>query len=121
MKKLLFIFICSIVCSSFLTPERIYAKTADTQEIELLTETEKNDVRSIYPVHALLDGQTVYILFHDQPETASVAITNMEGEAILANTYPSPQTISIPFYKPGKYQIEIHLGSKVFTGTFELK
>lgn len=116
MKKLLFIF--NIVCLFFLTLEQCYAKTTDTRKIELRIKAEKKDVRSIFPVNAWLDGQTVYISFYGQPEIVSVVITDMKGEVVVANTSRSPQTISIPVNKAGKYQIEIHVDSKVFTGAF---
>ncbi len=121
MKKQLFILICSIVCSSFLISEQIYAKTMNTREIKLKANREKEDVRSIPPIYAWQDSQTVYISFYNHPQIVSVTIMDMTGEVIVTNTYQSPLRISILVYTKGKYQIEIHADSKIFTGMFELK
>ena len=121
MKKMLLIFIYSIVCLFFLTSEWVYAKTMTIREIELLVEAEKKDVRSISSIRAWLDGQTVCISSNGQPKTVSVVITDMEEEVVFANTYSSSEAISIPICNVGKYQVEIHMDSKVFTGVFELE
>lgn len=109
------------MCSFFLTLEQSYAKTMDTREIRLKANQEKDDVRSIPSIYAWLDGQTVYISSYDQSKTVSVIITDMEEEVVVTNTYSSSQVISIPIDKVGKYQIEIHVDSKVYTGVFELE
>lgn len=121
MKKNLLIFISSIVCLFFLTSEWMHAKTMNIREIELLIEAEKKDVRSIPSIRAWLDGQTLYISSHEQPEAVSVVITDMVGEAVVTNTYSSSQVISIPIDKVGKYQIEIRVDLKVYIGMFELE
>lgn len=119
MKKLFFIF--NIVCLFFLTLEQCYAKTTNTREIELRIEAEKKGIRSMFPVNAWLDGQTVYISFYDQPQAVSVIITDMDEDVFVSTTFSYPQVITIPVCKAGKYQIEIHVDSKVYTGVFELE
>lgn len=119
MKKLLSIFI--MVCLSFLILGQTNAKTMTDREILLQSEHDKADLRSLSSIHAYLDGQTVYISFYDQPKAVSVVITDIEEKIIVANTYSSPQGVSIPVCEIGKYQIEIHVDFKVYTGVFELE
>lgn len=121
MKNLLFIIICSVICSFCLISEQAYGRTMDISDIILRAKIENEDLRSIASVDAWLNDRAVYVRFYDVPQTVTILITNIEGEPIMTNTYSSSQIISIPVNEEGKYQIEIHVDFKVYTGVFELK
>lgn len=121
MKNLLFIIISILICLFCLISEQAYGRTMDISDIILRAKTENEDLRSIASVHAWLNDRTVYVGFYDVPQTVTILIISIEGEPIVANTYSSSQLISIPVNEVGKYQIEIHVDFKVYTGVFELK
>lgn len=111
----------SMACLSFLIPEQTDAETITDREIQLQREHDKADLRSVFSIHAHLNGRTVYISSNDQYKIVSVVITDTKGDIVVADTYLSSQVISISVSEEGKYRIKIYVGAEVFTGGFELK
>ena len=107
---------------TFVSPVILSAKVTDTRDIELRTKAGNKEFRSLPPVRAWIDNQTVYVLFLDLPSTATVVITNTENSEIQTMSFSFPQTVSILMSQEssGGYEIEISYEEKIFTGEFKM-
>ena len=107
---------------TFVSPVIFSAKVTDQRDIELRTKAGNKELRSLPPVRAWIDNQTVYVLFLDLPSTATVVITNTENSEIQTMSFSFPQTVSILMSQEssGGYEIEISYEEKIFTGEFKM-
>ena len=115
---------------------------ADDRAIALRAKTESKEPRSLFPVSAWIDCPTVYVSFIENPDEATVVITNVEsGVSFIENpdeatvvitnvesgesvteSYVTPETVAIPLeLSAGSCEIEIYYDDKVFVGEFELE
>ena len=95
----------------------------DTKDIELEAKTKGKDSRSILPVRAWLDNQTVYVSFMDIPSSATVIISDLIGGEQLIENYVSPTTVTIPLIPTQNvtpFEIVILCGGYEYSGEFEL-
>lgn len=122
MKKNYFLFLIIVWGLTFVSPVILSAKVTDTRDIELRTKAGNKELRSLPPVRAWIDNQTVYVLFLDLPSTATVVITNTENSEIQTMSFSFPQTVSILMSQEssGGYEIEISYEEKIFTGEFKM-
>lgn len=123
MKRISFLILIIVWVLTFVTPAIVFAKVADTRDIELRAKTGNRELRSLPPVRAWIDNQTVYVSFLDLPSTATVVITNTENSETQTMSFSFPQTVSIPISQESgeEYEIQISYDSKSFVGNFELK
>lgn len=100
------------------------AKVTDTRGIELEAKKRGNeDQRSILPVRAWFDNQTVYVTFADLPVSATIVISGSNGEYVV-ESYTAPKTVSIvltPTTSFTSYEITISYGDKEFSGSFSIE
>ena len=95
---------------------------ADDRAIALRAKTENRDIRSLLPVSAWIDCPTVYVSFIENPDEATVVITNVESGESVTESYVTPETVAIPLeLSAGSCEIEIYYDDKVFVGEFELE
>ena len=95
----------------------------DTKDIELEAKTKGKDSRSILPVRAWFDNQTVYVSFMDIPSSATVIISDLIGGEQLIENYVSPTTVTIPLIPTQNvtpFEIVILCGGYEYSGEFEL-
>lgn len=120
LKKLVLIFIY-VLLATWTLPDLAFAKIMDSREIEIRAKEEKNNPRSLFPVRAWVDGNTIYVTFYELPSTATVTIIKMQNGNDMTTTYQSPQTISLFLDELGEYEILISYNSKEFVGNFDLE
>lgn len=120
MKKQLFLLVC-VLFSTLIMSDGMSANIMDDRAIRLRAEEETEDLRSVLPVRAWLNDKTVCVSFYNLPESATIIITDAQGNAVITKQYQSPQTLSIPINEYGEYKMEICYGSKCLVGDFELK
>ena len=121
MKRISFLFLITVCVLTFVSPFLLSAKVTDTREIELKTKYGDKELRSLPPVRAWIDNQTVYVSFLDSPETATVIITNVKNGESVTTSFSSPQTVFIPVsHKDGVYEITVDYAGKSFIGEFEI-
>ena len=93
-------------------------------DIELEAKKRGNeDQRSILPVRAWFDNQTVYVTFADLPVSATIVISGSNGEYVV-ESYTAPKTVSIvltPTTSFTSYEITISYGDKEFSGSFSIE
>ena len=95
---------------------------ADDRAIALRAKTESKEPRSLFPVSAWIDCRTVYVSFIENPDEATVVITNVESGESVTESYVTPETVAIPLeLSAGSCEIEIYYDDKVFVGEFELE
>ncbi|RHO63792.1 DUF3244 domain-containing protein [Parabacteroides sp. AF48-14] len=121
MKRISFLFLITAWVLTFVSPSLLSAKVTDTRDIELRAKYGDKDLRSLLPVRAWIDNQTVYVSFLDSPETATVIITNGENGESVTTSFSSLKTVLITLGDKGKYRIEINYGTEVFEGNFNIK
>lgn len=117
MKKLIFIVIS--LFSVLAICDQVSAKVTDSREIELRAKIRQKDPRSISPVRAWIDNQTVYVSFLDLPSTATVVITNVETGGSVTKSLSFQKMLSVSLEEKGKYRIDINYDSEFFEGNFE--
>lgn len=121
MKRISFLFLITVWVLTFVSPSLLSAKVTDTREIELKTKYGDKELRSLLPVRAWIDNQTVYVSFLDSPETATVIITNVKNGESVTTSFSSSQTVFIPINNEnGTYEIQISYEEMVFTGKYKL-
>lgn len=120
LKKLILIFVY-VLLSTCVMPDLVFAKVMDSRDIKIRAKTETNIPRSILPVRAYVDGQTVYVSFYELPEEATVTVVASQSGLAIKKVYQSPQAISISVEEVGEFQIEISYGPKAFIGDFVLE
>ena len=121
--KQLFLIVSLVWGICFNSFNAISSEMEDTKDIELKTDTKKKDPRSILPVHAWLDNQTVYVSFTDIPSSATVIISDLIGGEQLIENYVSPTTVAIPLIPTQNvtpFEIVILCGGYEYSGEFEL-
>lgn len=120
MKKNYFLFLIIVWGLTFVSPVMLSAKVTDTRDIELRTKTDNgNELRSLPPVRAWIDNQTVYVLFLDLPSIATVVITNVETGGSVTTSFSSQKMLSVSLEEKGKYRIDINYDSEFFEGNFK--
>ena len=121
LKKLMLIFVY-VLLSTWIIPDFAFAKVTNSRDIEVRAkEKTGGEPRSLVPVRAWVDENTVYISLIEHSDAVTVTIAWVDGSFFIKEIYQFPQTISIPIEEIGEFQIEISYGEKVFVGDFELK
>ena len=121
LKKLMLIFVY-VLLSTWIIPDFAFAKVTNSRDIEIRAKKEKGgEPRSLVPVQAWVDENTVYVSLIEHSDAVTVTIASVDGSFFVKKIYQFPQTISIPIEEIGEFQIEISYGEKVFVGDFELK
>ena len=121
LKKLMLIFVY-VLLSTWIMPDFAFAKVTNSRDIEIRAKKEKGgEPRSLVPVQAWVDENTVYVSLIEHSDAVTVTIASVDGSFFVKEIYQFPQTISIPIEEVGEFQIEISYGEKVFVGDFELK
>lgn len=121
LKKLMLIFVY-VLLSTWIIPDFAFAKVTNSRDIEVRAkEKTGGEPRSLVPVRAWVDENTVYVSLIEHSDVVTVTIASVDGCFFVKEIYQFPQTISIPIEEVGKFQIEISYGEKVFVGDFELK
>ena len=121
LKKLMLIFVY-VLLSTWIIPDFAFAKVTNSRDIEVRAkEKTGGEPRSLVPVRAWVDENTVYVSLIEHSDAVTVTIASVDGSFFVKKIYQFPQTISIPIEEIGEFQIEISYGEKVFVGDFELK
>ena len=96
---------------------------ADDRRIALRAKTTHGSTpRSLFPVSAWIDCRTVYVSFIENPDEATVVITNVESGESVTESYVTPETVAIPLeLSAGSCEIEIYYDDKAFVGEFILE
>lgn len=110
-----------IVMAASLSLNSVSAKVMNTRQIQIRAQTGSKDTRSMLPVQAWSENQTVYVTFLDMPNTATVTIVSTTGSYCRTEAYQSPETVSLTVGEAGTFEIEISYESKVYVGKFELE
>lgn len=121
MKKRLFSFLFFAWVWAFVSPIMLSAKVMDTRNIELRTESDTdNELRSLLPVRAWIDGNTVYVSFLGSPAHTDISITSVKGGMCQIEAYSFPKVVTIPVTGTGMFKIEISYDNNLFVGNFKL-
>lgn len=117
MRKTLFLFLCMIVGFS------AFSKTTDSREIELRArQADQEALRSMLPVRACLEENTVVVEFFNAPENVIITIKDAEGSEVITETYSSPELIQLPLTQhAGEYVVEITYGNTTLSGKFSIE
>ncbi len=125
MKKPLFI----ALCCSFFFVSSLYAKTYDSNLINLQASRDKSFrptsvVETAIPITATIDVDLVTLSFTSNLGNATVTIENSLGEVVYENTLNAQDGTILPISLAGSesdtYYIEINSGSKKWFGEFDL-
>lgn len=116
MKKVIILFACMLVAFSG------FSKVSNSRDIELHAEHANDEaLRSILPVRALLDGNTIQIEFFGSFESVVVKITDATGKEVLTSAYSSPQLVQLQVNQGANdYTIEISYGETSLYGDFTI-
>lgn len=90
MRKTLFLLLCMLVGFG------AFSKTTDSREIDLRAkQSDQEALRSILPVRASLDGNTLLVEFFNSPQEVTVKISNLENQEVV--TIGKPVQL-LPYY-----------------------
>lgn len=114
MRKTLFLLLCMLVSFS------IFSKTTDSRDIELRArQSGQEALRSILPVRAWLEGNSIWVEFLSLPGCAVVTIKGKDGSDVITKIYESPKLIQLPSIQQyGEYILEITYGDTILSGYF---
>lgn len=114
MKKTVILFFCMLVTFS------AFSKVMDSRHIELQAKQAGSEaLRSVIPISALLEGNTILLNFLNSPENVTVTVTDVEGNEIFVETYSSPLSAKFQVTRiPGNYTLEIVYGDICLYGNF---
>jgi hypothetical protein len=122
--KQLFLIVSLVWGICFNSFNAISSEMGDTKDIELKGEKKgTKDQRTLLPICAWLDNQTVYVSFTDIPSSATVIISDLIGGEQLIENYVSPTTVTIPLIPTQNvtpFEIVILCGGYEYSGEFEL-
>ena len=106
MRKTLFLFLCVLVGFS------AFSKTADSRDIELRArQSDQEALRSILPVRAWQEENTIWVEFFNSPESATITVKKSGGNEVFSKTFSSPEL-------SGEYVVEITYGDIILSGEF---
>lgn len=114
MRKTLFLLLCMLVGFG------AFSKTTDSREIDLRAkQSDQEALRSILPVRASLDGNTLLVEFFNSPQEVTVKISNLENQEVVTEVYTFPKLIRLPITeKSGNYSLDIIYKDTHFSGEF---
>ena len=107
MRKTLFLFLCVLVGFS------AFSKTADSRE------SDQEALRSILPVRAWQEENTIWVEFFNSPESATITVKKSGGNEVFSKAFSSPELIQLPLIQlSGEYVVEITYGDIILSGEF---
>lgn len=117
MKKRVILFLCMLVSFS------AFSKIMDSKHIRLeASRAGAGALRSVIPVSALLEGNTILLNFLNSPENATVTVTDADGYKILEEAYSLPQIVKLQvIHKQGNYTLEIVYEDTCLYGEFTIE
>lgn len=117
MKKVIILFVCMFVTFSG------FSKTSNSRDIHLRArDADQEALRSILPVRATLDENTIQIEFFDSPENVVVKITDATGKEILTSAYSSPRLVQLQVNQDvNDYVMEIIYDETCLYGEFVIE
>lgn len=114
MQKTLFLLLCMFVGFS------AFSKTTDSREIDLRAkQSDQEALRSILPVRAWQEENTIWVEFFNSPESAIITVKKSGGNEVFSKTFSSPELIQLPLIQlSGEYVVEITYGDIILSGEF---
>jgi hypothetical protein len=116
MEKTIILFFCMLVAFSG------FSKTTNSRDIHLhARNSDQEALRSILPIKAVLDGNTIQIEFFNSPENVVVKIKEATGKEVFTYIYSSPRLVQIPINQgPDDYVVEVIYGETCLYGNFTI-
>lgn len=98
-----------------------FSKVNNSKEIAFHARHENEEaLRSILPIRAILDGNTIQVEFFDSPESVFVKILDASGKAVVTEYCSSPQLLQLQVNQGNDYVIEIVYGEVCLYGNFSI-
>lgn len=117
MKRTIILLWCMLIAFS------AFSKVLDTRDIYLKAKKANNGaLRTITPVKAFLEGNTVFIKFLDSPDNVIITMKDSQGSEIATEVYKSPQFIQFQTLQlSGSYTLEITYADTCLYGDFVIE
>lgn len=100
-----------------------FAKTQTSRDIHLRAKQAGQEaLRSVLPVRAYLDRNTILVEFFESQENVVITIKDTSDKTVITETYDSPELVRLQLTPlSGEYLVEITYDNTCLTGEFTLE